>query len=134
MKFEDSKYYNNKTFKKIVLKMGVLYISEDYCVSEINEGIQIGIEESQEVIMNLVNFYGENLIIGFVSNRINSYSINLREWLKLTNNDNFVINTAIVVYDDLNYNAATIEKELTKNSLRRFHTLNEAIQWIINLK
>ena len=134
MKFEDSKYYNTLISKKIVLKIGTLYFSKHFCVSEINEGVHIGFKESQEIIIALVEHYGENLKIGFISNRTNSYSIDIREWIKFNEVYHFLIATAIVTYNDLNFNIAIIEKYLSNISIKKCNTLDEAIAWMTGLK
>lgn len=134
MKFEDSKYYNTLISKKVILKSGILYFSKHFCISEINEGVHLGFKESQEIMITLVEHYGENLKIGFISNRINSYSIDIREWIKFNEAYDFLIATAIVTYNDLNFNIAKIEKYLSNTSIKKCNSLNEAINWIVDLK
>ncbi|MDO5971505.1 hypothetical protein Q4Q35_16990 [Flavivirga aquimarina] len=134
MKFEDSNYYNTLISKKVVLQTGTFYFSKHFCISEINEGVHLGFKESQEIIIALFEHYGENLKIGFISNRINSYSIDIREWVKLNKTYNFLIASAIVVYDDLNFNIAEIEKYLSDTGIKKCNSLNQAIDWISGLK
>lgn len=134
MKFEDSKYYNTLISEKVTLQFGTFYFSKHFCISEIDEGIHVGPKESQEIIIALFEYYGENLKIGFISNRINSYSIDLGEWIKLNKTYNFLIVTAIVVYDDLNFNIAIIEKHLSEVSIKKCNSLNQAIDWMFGIK
>jgi hypothetical protein len=42
--------------------------------------------------------------------------------------------SAIVFYDDLNFNIATIEKYLSHYSTKRCCTLDQSIEWMKNLK
>ncbi|AUP77474.1 hypothetical protein [Flavivirga eckloniae] len=134
MRFEDSNYYKTLASKKIVLKTGTFYFTKHFCISEINEGVHLGFKEAQNIIMALFEHYGEELKIGFISNRINSYSLDIREWMKFNETYNFLIATAIVTYNDLNFNIAIIEKYLSNMSIKKCNTLNEAISWIVNLK
>ena len=45
----------------------------------------------------------------------------------------FIVASAIVVYDDISYMNATIEKQFTGKSLKRCSSLEEAIHWVQNL-
>jgi hypothetical protein len=134
MRFENSNYYNTIESKKVTIPIGDFYFLDAFCIAEIKEGVHIGIEECQEIIIALVDYYGENLKIGFISNRINSFSIDLRQWIKFNIDYDFIMATAIVCYNNLNFNIATIEKELSYYSTKRCYTLNEAIKWMTNLK
>ena len=134
MKFEDSRYYNTLISKKVVLQIGTFYFSKHFCISEINEGVHVGAKEFEEIIIALVEHYNENLKIGFISNRINSYSLDIGQWIKFNEEYDFLIASAIVVYDDLNFNIAIIEKYLSHISIKKCTLLDEAIDWMLNLK
>lgn len=134
MRFENSNYYNTIDSKKITMPIGDFYFLDFFCIAEIKEGVHIGTEECQEIIIALVDHYGENLKIGFISNRINSFSIDLRQWVRFNIDYDFIMATVIVCYDHLNFNIATIEKKLSNYSTKRCYTLNQAIKWMINLK
>jgi len=47
---------------------------------------------------------------------------------------NFIIASAIVVYNDLNYINASIEKKFSSSSIKRCGSLEVALHWINNLK
>ncbi|AXP82776.1 hypothetical protein CJ739_3716 [Mariniflexile rhizosphaerae] len=134
MRFENSNYYNITDSKMVTLSIGDFYFLDSFCIAEIKEGVHIGTEECQEIIIALVDYYGEDLKIGFISNRINSFSIDLSQWVKFNIDYDFIIAIAIVCYNDLNFNIATIEKEQSTCSTKRCYTLNQAIEWITNLK
>jgi len=134
MRFENSNYYNITDSKKVILPIGDFYFLDSFCIAEIKEGVHIGTEECQEIIIAMVDYYGENLKIGFISNRINSFSIDIRQWVKFNIDYNFITAIAIVCYNNLNFKIATIEKELSYCSTKRCYTLNEAIKWMANLK
>lgn len=134
MRFEKSPYYNAMAFKKTTLPIGDFYMLEFFVIAEIKEGMHIGVEACQEIIIALVAHYGEDLKIGFISNRIHSFSIDLRQWVKYNTDFDFIMATAIVFYDDLNFNIATIEKKLANYSTKRCHDLGQAIEWMHSLK
>lgn len=134
MRFENSNYYNTIQSKKVTMSIGDFYFLDFFCIAEIKEGVHIGAEECQEIIIALVDYYGENLKIGFISNRINSFSIDLSQWVKFNIDYDFIMATAIVCYNALNFNIATIEKELSNYSTNKCYALNQAIKWMLNLE
>ena len=91
-------------------------------------------EECQDMAIALVGYYSEDLKIGFISNRINSFSMDLRQCVKFYKDYDFITAKAIVYYDDLNFNIATIEKRLSHYSTKRCYTLDIAIKWMMHLK
>lgn len=134
MKFENSSYYSETNSKKVTLSIGDLYLLNSFCIAEFKEGVHIGIEECEDIVIALVDYYGENLKIGFISNRIVSFSIDLKQWIKFNTDYNFIVAKAIVFYDNLNFDIATMEKHLSKCSTKRCHTLDQSIAWMKNLK
>jgi hypothetical protein len=134
MKFENSSYYSTTTSKKVSLPIGDIYLLDFFCIAEFKEGVHIDIEACEDIVIALVDHYGENLKIGFISNRIASFSIDLKQWIKFNTDYDFIVASAIVFYDDLNFNIATIEKYLSHYSTKRCHTLDQSIEWMRNLK
>jgi hypothetical protein len=134
MKFKNSSYYDTTDQKKATLPIGDIYFLDFFCIAEFKEGVHIGIEECEDITIALVDHYGENLKIGFISNRVASFSIDLRQWIRFNTDYDFIVAAAIVFYDDLNFNIATIEKYLSKYNTKRCHTLDQSIEWMRNLK
>ena len=134
MTFENSSYYSTTASKKVSLPIGDLYFLDVFCIAEFKDGVHIGTEEAEDIIIALVDHYGEDLKIGFISNRVASFSIDLRQWVRFNTDYGFIVATAIVVYDDLNFNIATIEKKLSQYSTKRCYSLDQAIEWMGNLE
>lgn len=134
MKFENSKYYNTINSKKISFPFGNFYLSEYFIVSEINEGEHFDWNKVQEVIKCLFEHYDKNFQIGYISNRVNSYSSDPLQWVKVNAEHNFILASAIVIYNDFSFINATIEKNLSNKSIKRCDTLDQAINWILNIK
>lgn len=134
MRFEASPYHDTMAFKKVTLPIGDFYMLDFFVIAEINEGVHIGTEACQEILIALVAHYGEDLKIGFISNRIHSFSIDIRLWVKYNTDFDFIFATAIVFYDDLNFNMATLEKKLSNYSTKRCHNLEQAIDWMSHLR
>jgi len=133
MNFKNSRYYISEKFKTYILPFGKFYMCDVFCLSEINEGLHVGLEEIQNIFIVLLEHYGEDLKIGYISNRINHYSIDTTLWTKLNNDYKILVAEAIVFYDDLNYYNASIEKKLSTYSVKRCSTLFEAINYMDNL-
>jgi len=134
MKFKDSSFFNSLTFKPIHLPFGTFYLFEDFLISEINAEIHFDWQMVEILISNLVEHYGKDINIAYISNRINSYSFDPSSWTKFEKDYNFVVASAIVSYTNRNVINATIEKHISQNSIKRCSNLNQAIGWVTNLK
>ena len=70
----NSSYLENKKFKLLIVKLGRLYLFDNYIITEFNEGINITFENFSEV-SEIIKSHYKNEPFGFISNRINSYSM-----------------------------------------------------------
>ena len=133
MKIEESKYIK-LNHKKINFPFGTFYCFDAFLLAELNQGIHFNWERVKEVADSALNYYGENIKIAYISNRINSYSIEPQSWLKFEQKYNFFEATAIVVYDSKKGLSVELEKLFTKELIVIFKTLDEAINWALELK
>lgn len=134
MTFENSKYFNLLKHSKIEFSFGNFYLFDKFIISEINEGIHFDWDKIQQVIAALIDYYGSNLKIGYISNRVNPYSIEPQLWIRFQRDYGFIVASAMVSYTELNYINASIEKRFSEMSIKRCGSLDEAINWIKNLK
>jgi hypothetical protein len=134
MKFEDSKYFNVLKSKKLKMAFGEFYLCEKFYLAEIYEGIDLDYNNLRSLMVEIVGFYGERKGIGFISNRINSYSIDPHLYNRIDEEFNMIVASAFVIYSDMSYMNATIEKRFTKRSIKRCMILDEAIDWILSIK
>lgn len=134
MKFEDSKYYNTIKSTKIEMPFGVFYFCEKFFLSELNEGVHFDWDKIEAVVNELFTFYGKDVRLAYIPNRINSYSINPHYWEKVDKKYNIIVASAIVTYNDMTYMNATLEKRFFNKSIKRCNSLDEAIKWTLNLK
>jgi len=130
MRFKDTKFSKKLPYKVIQLDFGTFYLLDKLVIAEVNEGIHYSWEQEHELYLILINHYKK----GHISNRINSYSIDTDIWSKFVNEYDFVVASAIVAYNDYSYINATIEKDFSKKSLKRCNSLEQAIDWIIDLR
>lgn len=133
MLFEVSEFSKLKHYK-IEMPFGTFYLLENYFISEINEGVHFDWEMIKEIMTEVVEFYGENAKIGYISNRVNSYSMNPQTWVKVQKKYNVIMGGAIVSYNNLSFMNASIEKQFSKISIKRCLSLDEAINWIKSLE
>ncbi len=129
MKVKDSSLINlvQGTF---VSKEGVYYYFDEFTISEINAGVTYTWEIAKEAIKVAEDFYGKNPSIGYITNRINDYSIKPTDWLKFYKNNYHVKSYAIVSNTKQSIFSASIERMFMRNTnVERFTDLYEAVNW-----
>ena|SRR5690606_2467849 len=135
MKFEESKYFNSLETNKLVMPFGNFYFCEKFFVAEVHEGIHYDLSMIKKVMDNLLEFYGEGIKLGYISNRVNSYSTNPQEaWVKADEDYDIILASAIVTYNNMTFMNATLEKKFYAKSLKRCLSLDEAVEWILNIE
>lgn len=134
MKFENSKYYRPLSPYKIIMPYGIFYFCDKFYLAEIHEGVHLDYAKIKGVMGQVMRFYGENKKIGFVSNRINSYSIDPHLYHKIDEEYNKIVASAFVTYTNMSFMNATMEKRFSKKSIKRCISLDEAIDWILSIK
>jgi len=133
MKFEDSKYSKRFAYKKELFSFGIIYVTKYFVISELNEGIHVDYNVASEIISRFSKNIKKGTKIGYIANRYNSYSFNPQLWVDFNKEYDFLVASAIVSYSDFSYLSASLEKQFFSKSLKRCHSLDEAIEWVINL-
>jgi len=134
MKFENSEYAKLLPYKKEVFDFGTIYITRQFVISEINEGVHVDYDIASEIVERFLEHIRHGEKLGYIANRYNSYSFNPQLWVEFNSEYDFLIATAIVTYSDNSYLTASLEKEFFEKSLKRCRTLSQAIEWMINLE
>ena len=134
MKFEQSRYFGTLKTHKHVLPIGNFYFCEKFYLAEINEGIHLDYNELAGLMGDLMKYYGKNKKLGFISNRINSYSLDPRLYNEIDKEFDIITTCALVVYSDISFMNANIEKRFSNKKIKRCVMLNEAVEWILNRK
>ncbi|MDN3492090.1 hypothetical protein [Winogradskyella bathintestinalis] len=134
MTFENSKYSKRFAYTKEVFSFGILYATKYFVVSELNEGIHVDYDIASEIISRFSSKINDDTKIVYVANRFNSYSSNPQLWVDFNNDYDFLIASAIVSYSDFSYLNASLEKQFFNKSLKRCNSLDEALEWALNLK
>lgn len=134
MKFENSKYFKLLRNSKIELSFGTFFFLDKFIISEVNEGIHFNWEKIELVISAIAEHYGDDFKVGFISNKVNSYSIEPQLWVDFYKEYDFIVASALVTYNEFGFKNATLEKHFSKNSVKRCLTLSEGVDWILALE
>jgi hypothetical protein len=134
MTFENTSFFKDFKSLKVEMPFGNFYLCEKFFISEIHETIHFDWEMIQKIMTKVIDFYGENCKIGYISNRINSYSINPKTWDTVDKEYGVIVAGAVVTYNPIAFMNATLEKQFYERSIKRCSSLEEAIYWITNLK
>ena len=127
MTFENSEFFKLKHFK-LEKPFGNFYFFETFFFSEIHEGVHFDWDMIQEIMDYVVEFYGTAAKLGYISNRVNSYSMNPQTWNKVKKKYNIIVAGAIISYTKTTFLSASLEKEMTKTKIKRCFSLVEAIE------
>ncbi|MDP5158656.1 MAG: hypothetical protein NWQ07_08785 [Flaviramulus sp.] len=134
MKFETSKFFKELHPFKLEMPFGNYYFFENFVVAELFEGVHFDWDKVKKLITEIIKFYGQDAQIGFISNRVNHYSIDPQNWTRLEKEYNLIVASAIIMYNNLTYINASIERQFTKKSIKRCTSITEAFDWMLNLK
>lgn len=134
MKFEDSEFFEHLKPHTLKMSFGTFYLCDRFFVSELNEGIHFEWDKIEAVISELFNYYGEDARLGYIPNRVNSYSVNPNYWTRVDEKYEIIAASAIVYYNYSNAINAQIEEHFYKKPMKLFNDLGEAITWMQNLE
>ena len=121
--------------KKCLLKFsepfGEFYLFENFLVSEIAEGVHFDWEKAEIIIHRVYDYFGtKDVELGYLSNRVNSYSITAQDWLKFYKERHTVGRVAIVAYEEKGFLSVQLEKMFTRSTYKTFHSLEDAVSWL----
>lgn len=110
---------------------GDFYIFEKFVLGEIAEGVHFDWEKAQILIEKVYYHFGSRDVeINYISNRINSYSVNAQDWLKFYKERHTVDRVAIVACEEKGLLSVQLEKMFTKSKYKTFSSLEDAIGWV----
>ena len=134
MKFEDSEFFEHLKPHIIKMPFGTFYFCDRFFVSELNEGIHFEWDKIEAVISELFIYYGKDARLGYIPNRVNSYSVNPNYWAKVDEKYEIIAASAIVYYNYSNAINAQIEERFYQKPMKLFNSLDEAISWMLKLE
>ncbi|MFB9056571.1 hypothetical protein ACFFU9_07405 [Mariniflexile ostreae] len=138
MKFEESKYFKTLIYSKIEKPFGIFYFFETFVISEIHEGIHFDLEMIDIISQDILKFYDNTGLnnprkLVYITNKVNSYSINPNFWLQMEDKYGFSHIRIIVFYTNWAYTNIAIERMFSKAKIKCYHSLDEAIKWTLSL-
>jgi hypothetical protein len=125
----NSPYLNSKDYTLLNVKLGSVYLFDNYIVTEFKEGVDINFDNFQEVTDIIKSHFG-NKPFGFIANRLNSYSIDLTDATKFNANFPNLEAYAIVLYNSLTQRVFEIENHFFEYNRAAFKTLETAAEWV----
>ncbi|WP_303319151.1 hypothetical protein Q4Q34_16490 [Flavivirga abyssicola] len=133
MKFENSTYSNSLSYYKLEMPFGIFYFCEKFIIAELHTGIHFDSCKLELVFKEIIEFYGKDAKLDYISNRVNSYSIDPHNWIKIEPY-NIIKKSAIVFYNDMMYINTSLEKMFSKVKIQTCLSLDEAIEWVLKLE
>lgn len=131
MKLEDSDFLKLE-HEEVILPFGKFYFFEKFIVSEIHEGVHFDWKSVKIISDIILIHYGKQKKLVYLSNRVNSYSIEPQSWLKFDKKYSLVSTTGIIVYDRKGGISVVLERLFSKEKIKRFRSLKDAIDWALN--
>ena len=113
------------------IKLGRVYITTNFMIAEFKEGVDINFDNFQEVA-ELIKVYFKNRPFGFIANRTNSYSIDLKDSAKFNITFPNLKAYAVVAYKSITERVFEIENRFFKFNRSSFKDLNDAVEWVEN--
>jgi hypothetical protein len=133
MRVEDSKYKDHYE-KKVITTYGEFYFFKKFVIAEIAHGVHFNWELAKELIAMAYDHYGSDIRVAYISNRVNDYSVNAQDWLNFYKERHHLEAIAIVAHHKSGIMNMIMENLFTQSRLRRFGTLDEAINWVLTIK
>ncbi|UOB17307.1 hypothetical protein [Abyssalbus ytuae] len=118
----------DKNYKIFHFDFGIFYFFEDFIIGEMDDGADITFENCRELIYTIKKNYKLN-VFGYVSNRINSYSVNPLDYKLINKHLGNLISFAMVCYDNTCQKSIDIEKRFCSRTVKTFNDLDDAIEW-----
>ncbi len=112
------------------LQFGSVTFLDNIQIAELNEGILFDVPHNQE-ILDLARKQFKSQPYGYISNRVNSYSVNPMIHLESANVSNLMA-IAVVSKNPVVKQNCIIEKQFFRHSssFEVFETLDEAVNWM----
>ena len=113
----------NEPHELFITAAGKFYFFDCTVISEINEGITFTWSEA-EIILSIVDmYYDECQMISYISNRVNSYSINPTDWLKFRKYNERMGKYIVVSQSKTSIFSTFIEQRILKKDIKRLTDL-----------
>lgn len=116
---------------KVDLGFGVIEFYDDYAIGIMNEGAHLSNAEDIMIFSCCEDIFGGKPF-GYISNRLNSYSINPMAHKSASNNLDSLIAYAVVAQTPAHRLSYSVERIFLEKPIAYFTELNLAKEWISN--
>jgi len=106
-------------YKTVKLSFCTLDIRNRIVIATINEGIHLNYELSEEIILAVFNLIGDKPTV-YITNRINSYSVDPTLYTEVSKVNN-IIGFGIITTTEVISDVVQVEKLFYKNNFRLFN-------------
>lgn len=107
---------------------GTLSIHSNFVIAIMNEGITVK-PEYNEILVSIANKYYPNKPFGYITHRINSYSVDPSIYIETSKIKNLVA-FAVVSEEPLKLSAVDVEKIFLKKPFKTFQDMTNAQEWV----
>ncbi len=107
---------------------GEVFLSEHYMVAVMNEGMTVTLEVHGELVA-LAESVFDGRPFGYITHRINSYSVDPKVYLETSKIENLV-GFAVVTNKPISESNTEIEQLFLNKPIEVFKSLDEAVDWV----
>ncbi|WP_109435298.1 MULTISPECIES: STAS/SEC14 domain-containing protein [Aquimarina] len=106
---------------------GIVEVHNDYILSVMKEGVTV-FSKYNDLLKMGANQYYKNKPFVYITNRINSYSVDPAIHMEMSKIKN-LIGVAVISSDPRQKMQTKLEKSLFKKEFKLFETLEQALEW-----
>ncbi len=120
---------NFKVDRTYDFDFGNVSFYSNFLITELNEGVCFNIEDALK-IAELVTIHFKNRPFGYISNRVNSYSLIPVNYLKIKEVFPSIEAFAAVTYSEIQKSVLKVENSFLNGMLSDFDNLSDAVTWV----
>jgi hypothetical protein len=120
-----------KTTPKIQIDVGFasFELYDTYLIATVSEGVVLGKKEMQTFHKIFLKYYG-NRPFGYISNRINDYTVNPLYYKEVEKHDLNIVAISTLCFSEESYKMAVFAEQFFNWPHKAFYTLEECIAFI----
>jgi len=128
---------NSNQYKDVIethrLKLGYFYFFKDLVIVEISEGSHLDLKSSQD-FFKIANIFYKEKFFGFISNRINKFSVSPLEFANYSKELNNITSFCAITYNNsLDEMNVQIEKRFSQKPFQVVTNINDAFLWTMKI-
>ncbi|MEP2937332.1 MAG: hypothetical protein ABJM06_02980 [Gilvibacter sp.] len=112
-------------------RLGTLYFYQHLVIGEFHEGVNLSYQNAFNILLKSLKYIGTRPIV-YISNRVNSYSVQPNDYKYLEKVPN-IKGIAIVSSDSSGTSSAMLEAKFVNKNFALFSTIQEAQAWGMNI-